>query len=108
MAEKASVKAPYLTARFRERLAVLRQDVKNDDVRREFAQRAVKRLEQAITMRDSEFVVTWRDWVVSEDRALDRLAKSPRSEPMVGGRAGSWRLQQRNYGCRVRRRSTTG
>jgi tetratricopeptide (TPR) repeat protein len=47
--------------------------VKSDDVRRELAQRAIKRLEQAITMRDSEFVVTWRDWVVSEDRALDRL-----------------------------------
>ncbi len=26
-------------------------------------------------MRDSEFVVTWRDWVVSEDRALDRLRR---------------------------------
>jgi hypothetical protein len=47
--------------------------VEDDDVRRKLAQRAVKRLEQAITMRDSEFVVTWRDWVVSEDRALDRL-----------------------------------
>ena len=45
--------------------------------RAELVQRAVERLERAITTRDSEFVVTWRDWVVSEDRALDLLRTEP-------------------------------
>ncbi|MGA8364030.1 MAG: hypothetical protein WB709_05875 [Solirubrobacteraceae bacterium] len=40
-------------------------------------QHAIRRLERAITVRDSEFVITWRDWVVSEDRALARLREKP-------------------------------
>jgi hypothetical protein len=48
-----------------------------NSVRRMLVRKAIKRLERAITTRDSEFVVTWRDWIISEDRALDCLRKTP-------------------------------
>jgi hypothetical protein len=44
---------------------------------RMLVQHAIRRLERAITVRDSEFVATWRDWVISEDRALARLREKP-------------------------------
>jgi tetratricopeptide (TPR) repeat protein len=49
----------------------------SEKVTGELVRSAIKRLEQAITIRESKFVVTWRDWVVSEDPDLDGLRDRP-------------------------------
>ena len=46
-------------------------------VHRDLVRRAINRLERAITLRESKFLDSWRDWVVSEDPDLRALRTEP-------------------------------
>ena len=48
-----------------------------ETVHRDLVRRAINRLERAITLRESAYVDTWRDWVLSEDPDLRALRTEP-------------------------------